>query len=261
MTSTAAQLATHRKRAAAKYASAQRRRVQEAARDVVRAARAHRRGTFGNVITGAELPVRHGVEFNKQMYDPRGLHQWFGHNPTVPHSRRPVTSAERKMVEHAARVANGHEGWMPAHEFFANNARGKLRDEAAALQVLKAIVRGDDKLGALAKKSGAKLQSVGWNAGDVFEWTRKVRTNDNRKVKLSLRISTNRPKAPYDPTASASVRGTGTKSYWRVYATSAGTKVKDEQSSREFRLAVGKDVLEKMIQFAREAHTILERRI
>lgn len=98
--------------------------VRSAAEAAVAARRARATGTFTDPISMAEVPARHGVEINKQMYDPRGLKTWANAKGTVPHSRRALTRDEMNHIQHMARLANGHEGYGTLDFSKKPNGRG-----------------------------------------------------------------------------------------------------------------------------------------
>jgi hypothetical protein len=88
-----------------------------------------RASRFSDPITMNELPKRHGIVFNKQMYDPDALHKWANARGTVPHSRRVLNADERHAIKRASQLKHGHEGWAPLHSMFNGGGKANTSED------------------------------------------------------------------------------------------------------------------------------------
>lgn len=155
----------------------------------VRAARRERRsGTFSDPVSLDDVPLRHGVTLNRQMYEPRGLKRWVNERGTVPHSRRPVTAQEKAFIARAARLAGGGEGWEAAWEMFESGrgGAGSRRSGAGAGPAVE--VSSPTQLAELVKQA-LDSRFAGWASGSARDQATYVK--DVRVLGTVVRLLAN----------------------------------------------------------------------
>lgn len=82
--------------------------------------------TVTNAITYEDIPRRFAIEIDKQWYDPVALSKWIAARRTIPHTRQPVTDAQRNAISRSAAAWAQHQGlqWPAARPRQAAGWRG-----------------------------------------------------------------------------------------------------------------------------------------